>query len=576
FCRSGSSELETDVVVKVGGMEFYLHKFPLLSKSNTFQRLLHKAAAGEGSGEIELAGFPGGPKAFEMCAKFCYGITVTLNAYNVVAARCAAEYLEMTEEVDRGNLVLKIDVFLNSSVLRNWKDSIIVLQSTGSLLPWSEDLKVVGKCIDAIASKTSVDPSLITWSYAYSRKQTTLNEIIQQNGTTDSKSPKRAAGYVPRDWWIEDLCELDVDLYKRVMVAIKSKGRMDGGVIGEALKAYAVRWLPESVDALLSEGHILRNKSLVETIICLLPSDKGASCSCSFLLKLLKVAVLIGADDPSRDDLMRSVGAKLDGASVDDLLIPSRPPQTTVHDVDLVLRLAELFAAAAGDGRFVLANSSSLKVGKLIDGYLSEVGRDPNLSVSSFTRLAQSVAKSARPIHDGLYRAIDEHKSLSKQERKALCGLMDVRKLTTEAAMHAAQNEQLPVRVVVQVLFFEQAKAAAAANPPPREESEEPPWGARETPNSLRQRPTDEMMTTKEAEGKKKHGYDNKKLLPSRSKRIFDKFWPVMMAKGTTTTNNPESNNNNKSSETSIGSQSPTSVVAKPPSLRNHHRHSIS
>lgn len=31
-----------------------------------------------------------------------------------------------------------------------------------------------------------------------------------------------------------------------------------------------------------------------------------------------------------------------------------------------------------------------------------------------------------------------------------------------EACMHAAQNELLPLRVVVQVLFFEQARAAAA------------------------------------------------------------------------------------------------------------------
>lgn len=32
-----------------------------------------------------------------------------------------------------------------------------------------------------------------------------------------------------------------------------------------------------------------------------------------------------------------------------------------------------------------------------------------------------------------------------------------------EACMHAAQNELLPLRVVVQVLFFEQARAAAAS-----------------------------------------------------------------------------------------------------------------
>lgn len=36
---------------------------------------------------------------------------------------------------------------------------------------------------------------------------------------------------------------------------------------------------------------------------------------------------------------------------------------------------------------------------------------------------------------------------------------MDCRKLSAEACAHAVQNERLPMRVVVQVLFFEQVRA---------------------------------------------------------------------------------------------------------------------
>lgn len=85
-------------------------QFPLLSKSNCLQKLVSKASE-ENDDEIHIVNFPGGPKAFEICAKFCYGMTVTLNAYNVVAARCAAEDLEMTEDVDRGDLYLKLRYF---------------------------------------------------------------------------------------------------------------------------------------------------------------------------------------------------------------------------------------------------------------------------------------------------------------------------------------------------------------------------------------------------------------------------------------------------------------------------------
>lgn len=390
-------------------------QFPLLSKSNKLQKLV-SGVSDESPDEIMLVDFPGGPKAFELCAKFCYGVTVTLNPYNVVAVRCAAEYLEMTEDIEKGNLILKIDIFLNSSILRNWKDSIIVLQTSKSLLPWSENLKIVGRCIDSIASKTSVDPSVITWSYTYNRKLATSDQIIRGG----LKFPEKMET-VPKDWWIEDICELDIDLYKRVMLTIKSKGRMEGGVIGEALKAYAMRWLPDSVDALVSEVHIRRNKSLVETIICLLRSDKGITCACGFLLKLLKVAILIEADDSSREELVKNISLKLDEAAVNDLLIPARPPQTTIYDVELVQKLVDLFVEnetskkdktimeknGKNESDFVLGHGSWLRVGKIVDGYLSTIARDPNLIVSSFIKLSQSIPEAARPIHDGLYSAID-------------------------------------------------------------------------------------------------------------------------------------------------------------------------
>lgn len=58
---------------------------------------------------------------------------------------------------------------------------------------------------------------------------------------------------------------------------------------------------------------------------------------------------------------------------------------------------------------------------------------------------------------------MQEHATISKSERKKICKLMDCRKLSVDACMHAVQNERLPLRVVVQVLFFEQVRAAASS-----------------------------------------------------------------------------------------------------------------
>lgn len=46
-------------------------------------------------------------------------------------------------------------------------------------------------------------------------------------------------------------------------------------------------------------------------------------------------------------------------------------------------------------------------ISKLLDNYLAEVARDPNLSVSKFQALAETLPENARTCDDGLYRAID-------------------------------------------------------------------------------------------------------------------------------------------------------------------------
>ncbi|KAL2543300.1 BTB/POZ domain-containing protein [Abeliophyllum distichum] len=112
------------------------------------------------------------------------------------------------------------------------------------------------------------------------------------------------------------------------------------------------------------------------------------------------------------------------------------------------------------------SHSSKLKVAKLVDGYLQEIARDVNLPLSKFLAIAEAIPDFARLEHDDLYRAIDTylqgHPELNKSERKRLCRILDCKRLSMEVCMHAAQNEMLPLRVVVQVLFCEQARAATA------------------------------------------------------------------------------------------------------------------
>lgn len=114
---------------------------------------------------IELHDIPGGEEAFDLCAKFCYGIKINLSAYNIVPAYCAAKFLGMTESVDKGNLVLKLEAFLNSCILEGWKDSIITLQTTVKLPDWSENLGIIRKCIDSIVEQILTPPPKVIFIY---------------------------------------------------------------------------------------------------------------------------------------------------------------------------------------------------------------------------------------------------------------------------------------------------------------------------------------------------------------------------------------------------------------------------
>lgn len=477
--RYVASELATDIVLIVGDVKFYLHKFPLLSKSARLQKLVATTNE-ENTDEVHISDIPGGPAAFEICAKFCYGMTVTLNAYNVVAARCAAEYLEMHETMERGNLIYKIDVFLISSIFRSWKDSIIVLQTTKFLLPLSEELKVVGNCIDFIATKACVDVSKVDWSYTYNRKK-----LPEHNGNDPNWNGVRNR-LVPKDWWVEDLCELEIDLYKQVLVNIKTKGIVADDVIGEALKAYAYRRLPGFSKGMIQSGDIVKQRSIVDTIVWLLPAEKGGV-SCSFMLKLLKASILLDSGEMAVVELVRRIGQQLEEASVSDLLIRGRDEETTMYDVTTVQKIVEEFLMQDQNAEIesleeshelqetrrpgILFDASKLMVAKLIDGYLAEISKDPKLPLLKFVDLAEMVSGISRPAHDGLYRAIDmylkEHPGISKSERKRICKLMDCKKLSVDACMHAVQNERLPLRVVVQVLFFEQVRAASSGSSTP-------------------------------------------------------------------------------------------------------------
>ncbi|CAI9761733.1 unnamed protein product [Fraxinus pennsylvanica] len=481
--RSVSSEVSSDLIVQVKGTRYLLHKFPLVSKSLRLQRLCLESPESLQKQMVQLPDLPGGDEAFELCAKFCYGITITLSAYNVVSIRCAAEYLQMTEAVEKGNLVAKVELFFTSCILHGWRDSIITLKNTKAFPVLSEDLGITSRCIEAIASQVMARPTKASSSREYSKKG-------PDNGLCNESESQRHKSNT-KGWWTEDVAELGIDLYWRTIIAIKSGGNVPSTLIGDALRIYASQWLQNiSRYSYIERKSESKHKLLLESIVSLLPEEKGAV-SCSFLLKLLKAANMLKASSSSKIELARKVGRQLEEAKVSDLLVPSLSYTNGLkYDVDIVSTILEQFMIQGQNPptspprtegldleqkwpnsseiiEFQLqesrkstsaSHSSKLKVAKLVDGYLQEIARDENLSLSKFIAIAEAIPVLARFEHDDLYKAIDiyleGHPELNKSERRRLIRILDCKKLSIETCLHAAQNEMLPLRVVVQVLFI--------------------------------------------------------------------------------------------------------------------------
>ncbi|KAJ6330218.1 hypothetical protein OIU76_008940 [Salix suchowensis] len=309
--------------------------------------------------------------------------------------------------------------------------------------------------------------------------------------------------HLAAECWFDDACILDMDYFVKTLAGIKAKGvRPD--LIGSIIAHYASKWLPdlsgdhhpgtdrgltifaespESVTTLW-----MKKRFFVETLVGILPPEKD-SVPCNFLLRLLRIANMVGVEPTYRAELEKRISWQLDQASLEEVMIPSFSHTCgTLLDVELIIRLVGMFVNL---DEVAKSGAALIKVAKLVDSYLAEASVDSNLNLSEFVALAGALPSHARGTDDGLYRAIDTylksvshepistwlisggkqvvvyaeflgsikaHPGVTKQERKVLFRLIDSRKLSHEASLHAAQNERLPVRAVVQVLFFEQTK----------------------------------------------------------------------------------------------------------------------
>ncbi|KAF5744434.1 root phototropism protein 2 [Tripterygium wilfordii] len=440
-----SQDIPADVVVEVCEATFSLHKFMLVAKSNYIRKMIMDSGEADLT-RISLPDIPGGPETFEKAAKFCYGVNFEITVHNVAALRCAADYLQMTDAYCDSNLASRTEDFLSQVALSSLSGAVVVLKSCENFLPIAEDLMIVQRCVDVISGKACKEANF----------------------------PSRS----PPNWWTEELSILDVELFGRVITAMKQRGAK-ALTQASALITYADMALRELVRDHSGDGSKtvgpddsdlrVRQRKLLESIVALFPSEKAAF-PINFLCCLLRSAIFLKTSSACKTGLEKRISEILEHVTVEDLLVLSFTYDgERLFDLESVRRIVSGFmekeksmAVFSGGDFKEVCSAAMQRVAKTVDSYLAEIATCTDLSISKFNGIAMLVPKGARKVDDDLYRAVDiylkAHQNLDEIEREKACSVMDPLKLSYEARVHASQNKRLPVQIVLHALYYDQLK----------------------------------------------------------------------------------------------------------------------
>ncbi|KAJ4786959.1 Phototropic-responsive NPH3 family protein [Rhynchospora pubera] len=431
-----SQDLPTDLIVEVGNSCFPLHKLMMVPKSGYIRKKVHQAADPAAIIPIEISDIPGGAEAFDRAARFCYGVNFEITVYNIAALRCAAEYLEMTEEHGEASLASRTVEFLEKAALKTLSGAVSVLRSCEELLPFADKIGLVQRSIDVIGLKACKEATFPTRS--------------------------------PTEWWAAELSSLPPIFFQKVLAAMQARSASPK-TLATAISTYTNLTLPNN--ATLTSHH----RTHLESIVSLLPPNDTVALPVSFFCVLLRNAIAVSASPASHENLEKRISSLLDTATLTDLLtITLDPSGERIANLDSVRKVISGFVEreTSGSGRSLagifygggvaLCSAPMQKVARMVDAFVAEIATDAEMPISKFVGIAGAIPKSARKFDDDLYRAVDiylkAHHGLDEIDREKVCSVMDPLKLSYEARLHASQNKRLPLQIVLSALYYDQLK----------------------------------------------------------------------------------------------------------------------
>lgn len=452
--RSVRTKVACNFIIQINETSFHLHKLSMASRSGYISRLVFQSTSTrEAASCIRIDNFPGGYKTFELVVKFCYGMKVELTAPNIAPLYCAANFLEMSDDLESENLIEKTEHFLSFIIFSSWKDTIRILKSCETITSWARELGILKRCAESTAWKASID------SHGISCRDTKMQcFFILENGY--NSNPEN----LHDGWWFKDLLLLRIDHFTEVILSCKRKG-IRSELVGSCIALWTAKWLSKislEFDNLSHKNLTVRLcRVTIRSLIALLPDNEN-SVSYNFILHLFKLGQIAKLDSELLKKLERRLAFELSNCHANDLLVKNYGYGDTSYDVGIVCKVVDTYVSLHS----VKPVTALHLVGRLVDEYLILVARDDSLPPKVFQSVVEVLPKSCRTCDNNLYRAIDmylkAHPSLKEEERNGLCRAIEYNKLSQDARSHALRNDRLPLNIMTRFILLEQVNVTSS------------------------------------------------------------------------------------------------------------------
>ncbi|GFO34178.1 root phototropism protein 2 [Plakobranchus ocellatus] len=497
----GSGDL-SDITVIVRGREHKLHKFPFFARSDYFCELARSKSERELEHiTVKLEDFPGGNETFEQVADFCYNMPLDITKENVIALRCAAEYLKM---FGPGNLTDKADKYLSNTIA-----SARMVKATTAIVSLLVHCNAVGSMAEQVGLVDMLSEAFVEcW-----RKNSHVTPVSSKV-TNNSKAPIHTGGFTSAftrvsgtvihiaadkldEATIDCLTSLPAEWVAKVLTRARAVG-----ISNESLGGLAVRYItcalnpktkrsdcdvPESTeqcskeepdqekgtesaitpaeatqDVEANKSHSEGDKesvsqdidlgSVLDKIVLALPEQAFSipSVTMDWLTKVLRVATAHNCS--CRGHLVRVAGEMLTHLGPDDLCVIS---PSVLHDI-----VTDSKQIRTGEGQTPDETSTSVglhgeRACKLVDTYMAQMVAKGVLTSETFKMLSSATKNYPRPSHDSLFEVLlfvikSEKDSLSAEAKNELTELINFDLLSETSLKLALDEDVLPVLTVAE------------------------------------------------------------------------------------------------------------------------------